>query len=223
MKPEIISQSTGDYLKLIHKLTLEGSPANTTTLANLLNVSPASVSEMIKKLSKIDPALLVYKKYQGVKLTSDGKRAAISLIRRHRLLETFLSEILNYPLEKIHDEACVLEHFISDDFEAALAKLLGDPDFTPHGEPIPNRQLEFPVSGVKALDRCEVNEELIIQQVPDTDPELLLFLSNHNLIPGVTVKVIDIRSFDGNMTIKIADGSTLVLGPSITSKIFIKA
>jgi len=223
MRAEIISQTTGDYLKLIHKLTLEGKPANTTTLANLMNVSPASVSEMIQKLSKTDPALLVYKKYQGVKLTPDGQHAAIKLIRRHRLLETFLSEILNYPLEKIHDEACVLEHFISDEFESSLAKLLGDPDFTPHGEPIPNRQLVFPVRGIKPLDRCAINEELVIQQVPDTDPELLLFLSIHNLIPGAAAKVIDIRPFDGNMTIILGDGSTLVLGPSITSKIFIKA
>lgn len=223
MKSEIYSQTTGDYLKLIHKLTLEGKSANTSTLASLMNVSPASVSEMVQKLSKAEIPLLAYKKYQGVKLTAEGEKVAIRIIRRHRLLETFLSKTLHYPLEKIHDEACILEHYISEDFEASLANLLGDPDFTPHGEPIPNDKLVFPENGIKALDQCTTGEDVIIKQVPDTDPELLSFLSRSNLIPGVRAKILELRRFDGNITLLLSDGETIVLGPSITSKIFIEA
>lgn len=222
MNREIFSQTIEDYLKVIFKLTEEGKTASTTSLASMLSVSPASVSEMLQKLSNAPEPLVDHKKYQGVTLTAIGVQAAIQIIRRHRLLETFLSEVMRYPLEKIHDEACVLEHYISEDFEEGLARILGEPSFTPHGEPIPSTELIFPISGVKPLSTCKPSEKILIKQVPDTDAALLRYLSENNLIPGTQASVIIINPFDSNMTLKLNDGLQIVLGPSITAKIFVQ-
>lgn len=222
MKQEIYSQTTEDYLKAIYKLTEEGKPANTSSLAAALGVSAASVSEMLQKLSSLPAPLVDHKKYQGVTLTSIGEQAAIGIIRRHRLLETFLSEVMRYPLEKIHEEACVLEHYISNDFEKGLARLLGDPEFTPHGEPIPGSDLVFPISGTKQLSASKVGDQITIKQVPDTDNDLLRYLSENNLIPGTQATVKDICQFDENITLTLGNEKSIVLGPTITSLIYIE-
>lgn len=222
MKQETYTQTTEDYLKAIYKLTEEGKPANTSSLAAALNISPASVSEMLQKLSGLPSPLVDHKKYQGVTLTQAGEQAAIAIIRRHRLLETFLSEVMRYPLEKIHEEACVLEHYISEDFEKGLARILGDPEFTPHGEPIPGSDLVFPVSGTKQLSACKIGDQITIKQVPDTDNDLLRYLSVNDLIPGTRAAIEDMNRFDENITLRLENGTKIVLGPSITSLIYIE-
>ena len=136
-----ISQATGDYLKTIYELTREHGRASTNQIAESLQVTPASVTGMIKKLASADPPLVDYQKHQGVLLTEEGKKAALEIVRHHRLLEMFLHEKLGYEWDEVDAEADRLEHFISEEFEERIAQSLGNPQFDPHGDPIPTRDL----------------------------------------------------------------------------------
>src|SRR4030067_1334393 len=127
-----------DYLKAIYELTAGGEPANTTALATRIGIAPASVTGMIQKLSRIKPPLVEYRKHQGVKLTAQGRKAALEVIRHHRLIEAWLVQTLGYSWDEVHAEAEQLEHAISEDFEARIASALGNPERDPHGEPIPS-------------------------------------------------------------------------------------
>jgi DtxR family Mn-dependent transcriptional regulator len=140
------TQSIQDYLKTIYELTQDGNAAGTNDLSMRLQIAPASVTGMVQKLAKSHPPLVVYKKHRGVTLTNEGERAALEVIRRHRLLETYLVTRLGYKQEEVHDEACRLEHVISEDFECRIASDLGNPGFDPHGAPIPNEDLIMPPS-----------------------------------------------------------------------------
>lgn len=142
-----LSSTTQDYLKVIFDLTAGGEPASTTALAARLGVAPASVTGMIQRLATGRPALIRYRKHHGVTLTPSGERAALEIIRHHRLLETYLVEILGYAPDRVHEEACRLEHVISEQFEASIDTVLGHPTRDPHGEPIPTRDLRLPDEG----------------------------------------------------------------------------
>ncbi|MEN9563300.1 MAG: hypothetical protein RIR73_1544, partial [Chloroflexota bacterium] len=150
MKP-IASRSTQDYLKRIYTLTKDGSPASTNDLARELNIKPASVTGMIQKLAAEKPALVEYQKHQGVTLTSAGKRAALEVIRHHRLIETWLVQTLGYSWDEVHEEAERLEHVISEDFERRIAAAMGHPTRDPHGELIPTEDLKMPVDSSTPL------------------------------------------------------------------------
>jgi DtxR family transcriptional regulator, Mn-dependent transcriptional regulator len=132
--------SIQDYLKTIYDLTQGDAPASTTALAARLGIAPASVTGMMKKLAAANPPLVHYRKHQGVTLTETGEQAALRVIRRHRLLETYLVTTLGYSWDTVHEEACRLEHVISEEFESKIAALLGNPKRDPHGDPIPGRQ-----------------------------------------------------------------------------------
>ncbi len=138
-----------DYAKAIYALQEPGARVSTSALAKRLGVSAPSVSEMIRAL--VDRGLITYEPYHGVTLTSDGIRVALEVIRRHRLLELFLAEALGVPVDRVHEEAEVLEHAISEDLEERIAATLGDPRRDPHGQPIPTRAgtIEDPVSGAR--------------------------------------------------------------------------
>lgn len=131
-------RSGQDYLKVIFELTAGGQSASTTALAARLGIAPASVTGMLKRMAGERPALIRYHKHQGARLTAHGERAALRVIRRHRLLETYLVQALGYSPDQVHEEACRLEHVISPQFEARIASLLGHPTHDPHGEPIPD-------------------------------------------------------------------------------------
>ncbi len=135
------SQSIEDYLKAIYELVCEGRQpwAGTTMLAQALGLSPASVTAMLKKLAALDPPLIVYEPYQGARLTGAGEKAALEIVRHHRLVESFLTVALGYSWDKVHAEAHRLEHAISDELEEHIAAYLGDPARDPHGSPIPQR------------------------------------------------------------------------------------
>ena len=139
-----LSISIQDYLKVIYDLTRAGQPAATTALAARLKVAPASVTGMLQRLAGEQPALITYRKHHGVMLTEAGERAALEIIRHHRLLETYLVEILGYTPDEVHEEACRLEHVISEQFERRIAAALGHPTRDPHGEPIPAADLTLP-------------------------------------------------------------------------------
>ena len=132
-----LTVSIQDYLKTIYELTEQGESASTNALAKKMKISAPSVTGMIQKLATSKPALVEYQKHQGVTLTKEGKRAALEVIRHHRLLEAWLVQTLGYSWDEVHEEAERLEHVISEDFEDRIAAMLGHPEFDPHGDPIP--------------------------------------------------------------------------------------
>ena len=221
MKRQISTQSTQDYLKRIYDLTESGSPASTNDLAHVLQVKPASVTGMIQKLAAEKPALVAYQKHQGVTLTSAGKRAALEVIRHHRLLETWLVQTLGYAWDEVHEEAERLEHVISEDLEQRIAAALGHPARDPHGELIPTEDLDMPADDSTPLASLRPNQTATILRVNAHDPNLLRHLESLGLTPSIQIEVTDYSSFDNNLTVK-AQSKTAALGLNITTKIFVQ-
>ena len=221
MIKDSLTQSIQDYLKHIFELSEGGKPASTNDLASRLGVRPASVTGMVQKLASTEPPLVDYRKHQGVTLTPAGERAALEILRHHRLLETWLVQSLGYSWDEVHEEACRLEHVISEDFEARMAAALGDPSRDPHGDPIPSAELVMPEDEACPLSSLRPTQSAIIRRVNDEDPDLLRHLNNLGLIPGVQLEVTAHSPFDNNLTVKIGR-QTSVLGLSITSKILVE-
>lgn len=218
-----LSQSIEDYLKAIYEIADKDTRATTNQLAEYLKVTPASVTGMIKKLAITDPPLVEYQKHQGVMLTEDGEKIALETIRHHRLLELFLHQILEYPWDEVDEEAHRLEHVISEKFEERIAKALGDPEYDPHGDPIPNKDLTLPASAATSLKELRPGQKAIIRRVRDTDSNLLRHLSGLGVIPNAQVEIKDYSEFDENIHILVEGKSEIaVLGPRITEQIFVE-
>lgn len=199
-----------DYAKAIYSLTGWGEEtASTNDLAGKLGVKAGSVSAMIKKL---DEAGLVERvPYHGVRLTADGTRVAMAVLRRHRLLELFLAEVLDVPWDRVHDEAEVLEHALSEDLTDLISAKLGEPDFDPHGDPIPDRDLEITETETTALADLAPGDLARFVRVSDSNPEMLAYLSQCGIAVGDQLELVDRQPFDGPITVKIG-GETHVLG-----------
>jgi len=218
---QTITISTQDYLKNIYELTENGESASTNALAKKLNVSAPSVTGMVQKMAMSKPALVEYQKHQGVTLTKEGKRAALEVIRHHRLLEAWLVQTLGYSWDEVHEEAERLEHVISEDFERRIAAAMGNPIRDPHGELIPTADLTMPPDRSTPLSSLRPKQTAIIKRVTASDAELLRYLEEINLVPGAQVEVREYSPFDHNLTIKVGR-KTYVLGLSITSKVFVE-
>jgi DtxR family Mn-dependent transcriptional regulator len=220
---EIITQSIQDYLKHIYELNENGGTASTNDIAARLDIAPASVTGMLQKLASSNPPLVVYKKHQGVTLTKSGEKAALEVIRHHRLLESFLVNTLGYAWDEVHQEADRLEHVISEDFEARMAEALGHPTRDPHGELIPTADLIMPADESCPLASLRTDETATIKRVSDDDPALLRHLQEIGVIPEVKVTVKNYSELDGNLTLKIAGQKTsVVLGTTITNQVFVE-
>ena len=218
-----VTTSIQDYLKHIYELTANGQPASTNALATRLDIKPASVTGMLQKLASSNTPLVIYKKHQGVTLTKSGGKAALEVIRHHRLLESFLVNTLGYSWDEVHSEADKLEHVISEDFEARMAKALGNPTRDPHGELIPTADLIMPTDESCPLASLRTDETATVKRVSDDDPALLRHLQEIGVIPEVKVTVKNYSEFDGNLTIKVAgQKSNVVLGAPITNQIFVE-
>jgi DtxR family Mn-dependent transcriptional regulator len=194
-----LSDAIQDYLKEIYKLRTDGGKATTTALARRLRVSPASVSAMVKKLAAL--GLAEHFPYRGVDLTPAGERVALEVVRHHRLLELYLAETLGIAVESVHAEADRLEHVLSDELEARIDSALGYPTHDPHGDPIPDAQLQMQAEhAVRPLSALEAGEEGTVRRVPDDD-DLLPRLSVLGLVPGRRIAVKKLRpltiSIDG--------------------------
>jgi len=184
------SEAVDDYLKAI--LELSGSATELVTsnaLAGRLGVRAASVTGMLQKLAAQRPALVIYQKHRGVRLSPAGKRRAWEIVRHHRLLELFLHNVLNYPLDEVHEEAERLEHFISERFEDRVAALLGDPKIDPHGHVIPHKHGTHSFPDEIPLLAWPIGEPATIRSVGDRDAAALRELQRLELVPGVLVIV----------------------------------
>jgi DtxR family Mn-dependent transcriptional regulator len=221
MKNQIATQSIQDYLKNIYELTESGESASTNALATKLNISAPSVTGMIQKLASAKPPLVEYHKHQGVTLTREGKRAALEVIRHHRLLEAWLVQTLGYSWDEVHEEAERLEHVISEGFERRIAAAMGHPLRDPHGELIPTADLKMPLEDSTPLSALRPKQTGTVQCVKAADTALLRHLESLGLIPGAKIEVQEYSQFDHNLTVKVGR-KTAVLGLNVTSKIFIE-
>lgn len=218
----VITQSAQDYLKHIFELTEGGGAASTNDLASRLGVKPASVTGMVQKLASAEPPLVDYQKHQGVTLTPEGKQAALEVLRHHRLLESWLVRSLGYTWDEVHEEACRLEHVISEDFEARIAAALGNPTRDPHGDPIPTAELVMPSDDAHPLSSLRPKQQAVILRVNDEDPAFLRHLDELGLTPGAQLEISSFSSFDSNLTVTVHGQSSTVIGLAITSKIFVE-
>jgi len=219
--PDLLTRSNQDYLKHIYELSADGQPASTTDLAVRLGISPASVTGMIQRLAKAKPALVHYHKHQGVTLTDSGNRAALEVIRHHRLLETWLVQTLGYSWDQVHEEAERLEHVISEEMEARIAAALNYPTRDPHGDLIPSAELIMPADDLTPLSALRPNQKGTIVRVHSKDSSLLRHLEELGLVPGTQLEVTSHSAYDGNLTVQ-NDQTTTVVGPAITSRIFVR-
>jgi DtxR family Mn-dependent transcriptional regulator len=214
----MLSQAVQDYLKTIYKLQ-ETGPVSTTKIAKELNISGASVTGMLKRLASM--GMVDYNSYKGVKLTSNGEKIALEILRHHRLLELYLKEMLGFSLEKVHDEACRLEHHISPEFLEKIDDLLGNPQFDPHGHPIPQRDGNLPSLQENVLLEIDPGRTVTISRLADNDPEMLAYFETQGLVPSVVIQVMEKAPFNGPITIKL-NGQNKILGNEVARNIYVK-
>jgi DtxR family Mn-dependent transcriptional regulator len=204
-----LSPAVEDYTKAIYALEREGEGTVTTNaLADRLGVTPASASGMAKRL--VELGLVDHRPYKGVALTDDGRRVALEVLRHHRLLELLLAD-LGVPWDRVHDEAEVLEHHISEELEALIAARLGHPTHDPHGHPIPSADLVIDEGDTVALDAMAVGQRGRFVRISDTDPQMLRYLTEQGIALGDLLEVVEKQPFDGPVFAAFA-GRTQALG-----------
>ena len=191
------TESTDNYLKAVFELTGEGQRATTTEISRRLGVSAASVTGMLKKLAASTPSLVTYEKRRGAELTSVGEGRAVEVIRHHRLIESYLHSELGYRWDEVHQEAEKLEHFISEDLEDRMAAKLGDPEFDPHGHPIPRKDGSIPKCDDAPLRQSPPGSTVRVSRVSDEDPSLLRYLTELGVGLNAQLDVLEHAPFDG--------------------------
>jgi DtxR family transcriptional regulator, Mn-dependent transcriptional regulator len=199
---EALTPSVQDYLKEIQKLELETGRATTSAIAARLGVAAPSVTAMVKKLNGL--GLATHSPYRAVALTPAGERAAVEVIRHHRLLEQYLVETLGVGIDAVHAEADRLEHALSEDLEARIDQSLGFPTHDPHGDPIPSPTLELERTRLRPLSELASCERATVRRVPDGDAGLLRYLASLALVPGTRVEVRACAPFGGPVTVRVA-------------------
>jgi DtxR family Mn-dependent transcriptional regulator len=200
----VISPAIEDYAKAIYALELrDKEPVSTNALAERLGVTPASASGMVKRLGEL--GLVEHQPYRGVSLTPDGRRVALEVMRHHRLLELYLVQSLGVPWDRVHEEAEVLEHVLSEELEELIAAKLGDPTHDPHGDPIPTRELTIEEGPTQSLQSLDAGAGGTFARVSDSDPEMLRFLAERGISPGDEFEVIEKQPFEGPLFVRFAD------------------
>ncbi|HUA10797.1 MAG TPA: metal-dependent transcriptional regulator [Solirubrobacteraceae bacterium] len=209
-----ISPHVQDYAKAVYALeSRAGGAVSTNDLADRLGVTPGSVSAMVRKLA--DLGLVEHEPYHGVKLTERGREIALEVIRHHRLLELFLAQELGMPWDRVHAEAEVLEHVISEELEQLIAARLGHPTLDPHGDPIPTLSFEIDEGNTRSLDELAPGTVGRFVRVSDADPEMLRYLDGEGVTLGDRLRVIGRQPFGGPVFVRIAQRE-LALGGELS-------
>ncbi|HEX5897986.1 MAG TPA: metal-dependent transcriptional regulator [Solirubrobacteraceae bacterium] len=198
-----ISEAVENYAKAIYAIQQRSGTVTTNAIAERLGVTAASASGMIKKLDSL--GLVSHVRYKGVKLTDDGERLALKVIRHHRLLELYLAESLDVPWDRVHAEAEVLEHVLSEELEELIAAKLGNPTVDPHGDPIPTADLVIEERPTSALADLAPGTRATFVRISDSDPEMLRYLAERGIAPGDEFEVIDKQPFDGPTFARFGD------------------
>ncbi len=219
---EALTQNIQDYLKTIYELTSRGEKASTNSLAKRLGISAPSITGMLQKLSGLQPPLVRYQKHQGAMLTEAGEKAALEVLRHHRLLEAWLVESMGYTWDAVHDEACKMEHVISEEFERRIAASLGHPLRDPHGAPIPSADLVMPTTSDLPLNHLKIGDHAIVRRVNCEDGAFLRHVQHLGLVPGAKLIVLDISPFDGTMKIQVAGREQAVIGEAVSNQIHVE-
>lgn len=217
IQADSLTRSVEDYLKAIYRLSPEGRPAATSDIAQLLELSAPSVSGMVKRLSEL--GLLEHIPYKGVQLTAEGRRVALRMVRRHRLIEAYLVGFLGYTWDTVHDEAERLEHAVSDTLVERMAAALGYPQVDPHGDPIPTADGAIVEAAYVPLADVPVGETARVGKVDARDPERLRYIASVGLTPGAAVTVLDRQPFQGPLTVSTG-GRQHVLGNALAQLLF---
>src|SRR5438270_5687754 len=200
----IISPAVEDYAKAIYALERSlGDAVSTSALAARLGVTPASASGMVKRLGEL--GLVEHEPYRGVILTDEGRRVALEVMRHHRLLELYLVRDLGVPWDRVHAEAEVLEHVLSDELEELIAAKLGNPTHDPHGDPIPTRDLTIDEQPTQSLADLAAGSRGTFCRVSDSNPDMLRFLAERGIAPGAMLEVIEKQPFDGPLFVRFDD------------------
>src|ERR1700739_2090836 len=209
------TESVDNYLKAILALSgTEERRVSSSSLADRLGVAPASVTNMLQKLASSPSPFVEYERHRGVLLSTAGKRRALEGLRHHRLIETFLYEVLDYPLEEVHEEAERLEHFISERFEERIAAKLGHPEFDPHGHAIPAMDGSLPTQTSQEpqlLSQLRPGQSAKVSSVSDKDPEMLRYLASQGIRPGVRLTLSEQLPFKGAYQVRIGTSAKLAL------------
>jgi DtxR family Mn-dependent transcriptional regulator len=202
--PHETSTAVEDYAKAIYALqSREGEAVSTNALAERLDVTPASASGMVKRLAEM--GLVTHAPYRGVQLTGEGVAVALEVLRHHRLLELYLAESLGVPWDRVHDEAEVLEHVLSEELEELIAAKLGNPTHDPHGDPIPTRDGRIEENATQPLHALDAGRRGVFVRVSDSDPEMLRYLAAREISPGDRFEVIERQPFDGPVFVRFGD------------------
>ena len=212
-----------DYLKAIYDLERAAGTASTNEIARRLDIAPPSVTWMVRRLAT--RGLVAHERYRGVRLTEVGHRAALRILRRHRIIETYLARQLGYPWDKVDAEAERLEHAASEELVDRMAAALGEPTVDPHGAPIPTRHgtiaeaIYRSIADLKVGDRAEV-----VRVSDDEDPERLRYLAELGLVPGASIAVLAQAPFDGPITLRVgrkAPGAKRNIGPALARAVLV--
>jgi DtxR family transcriptional regulator, Mn-dependent transcriptional regulator len=218
------SSSVGDYLKAIWELSEERAAegaASTNDVAERLSFSAASVSNMFGRLREM--GLAEYERYHGARLTEEGRAEALRLLRRHRLIETFLSECLGYSWEEVHEEAEGMEHSVTDAFTERLAAFLGHPAQDPHGDPIPSADGTLEADDSFPLAAATPGQRVRVYRVGDEGPAKLAYLEELGLTPGRLLEVREVRALDGVVVVEDEAAETRSIGGPLAGSVFVRS
>jgi DtxR family Mn-dependent transcriptional regulator len=207
-----------DYLKTIYELERQGAPAETNAIAALLAIAPASVSGMVRRLA--DQGLITHERYHGARLTQAGRRAALKTIRRHRVIESYLTSALGYSWDRVHDEAERLEHAASDELIDRMAAAIGEPSTDPHGAPIPSRDGTLEEREVVPLASLGEGERARIERVSDDDAERLRYLGELGIVPGANAQLLAREPYGGPIVLMVDDAQRSI-GPELAAQILV--
>ena len=209
-----------NYIKALFYLHQKNDAISLSELGEELNVSKPTANEMIKKLQQ--EGIVISKKYKPIKITEKGKQNAAEIIRKHRLSEMFLLQVMKFGWEEVHEIAEDLEHIKTDKFFDRMDELMGFPKTDPHGSPIPDKNGNFNKPNYKRLSQMPVNTSVVVKALRDSSTDFLLYLNNKSIKLGTTITIDEIESFDGSLTVSYLEHAKIVLSTSICDRILVE-